>query len=122
MRRTLLMVTLVVCVGCGRSALEQAKIVGLTAKQTAESAYLTIRVEYLLGHVDEATMQEARSIYARFRLAQSAYVETLKVWEAGGEPQDLEALKDRIRTLAAALHALAQIEESAPSDAGDADP
>ena len=106
MKRTLAIVILVLCAGCGRSALEQAKIVGLAAKQTAESAYLTIRVEYLLGHVDEATMEQARSHYARFRLAQSAYVEALKVWEAGGEPADLEALKRRVGAIAAGLHAI----------------
>ena len=106
MRRTLALVTVVFCTGCGRSALQEARVVGLTAKQTAESAYLTIRVEYLLGHVDEATMEEARMLYARFNLAQSAYVEALKVWEAGGRPADLEALKQRVAALAAALHAL----------------
>ena len=107
MKRTLTIAMLLVCAGCGRTALEQAKVVGLAARQTAESAYLTVRVEYLLGHVDEATMAEARRLYTRFRLAQSAYVEALTVWEAGGRPDDLDALKDRIRTLAADLHALA---------------
>jgi len=111
MRRTLTIAIVLLCAGCGRSALERAKVVGLAARQTAESAYFTVRVEYLLGHVDEATMAEARRLYARFRLAQSAYVGALKVWEAGGRPDDLDALKNRIRTLAAALHALADVRD-----------
>jgi hypothetical protein len=34
--------------------------------------------------VDDVTMERARSLYARFELAQKAYVATLELWETGG--------------------------------------
>ena len=108
MRKTLCLFGVLFLFGCGSSALERAKVVGLTARQTAEAAYLTLRIEYLLGHVDESTMEEARSLYERFRLAQTAYVEALRLWEEGRRPERLEALKVRIETLAARLHRLAE--------------
>ena len=106
MRKMMLVGAVVLCAGCTTTALHRAKLAGLTAKQTAESAYLTVRMEYLLGRVDEETMQTARRHYARFRVAQRAYVEALRLWEAGGRPDDLEALKQRITALATQLHAL----------------
>ena len=93
--------------GCGQTALERAKVVGLTARQTAESAYLTVRVEYELGHVDEATMDRARALYARFVRAQKAYVAAIELWEQGAPPPDLVTLREEVTALAAALHALA---------------
>ena len=90
---TMLAAALVLAPGCGRTALERAKVVALTARQTAESAYLTVRIEWELGHVDQATMDRARSLYARFELAQRAYVNALELWERGSPRPDLEALR-----------------------------
>jgi len=106
MRRIAICAVFVLCFGCAATGLHSAKLVGLTAKQTAESAYLTVRMEYLLGRVDEETMQAARLHYARFQVAQRAYVEALRLWEAGGRPDDLETLKARVTNLAARLQAL----------------
>ena len=102
-----LVAALVLASGCGQTALQQAKVVGLTAKQTAETAYLTVRIEWELGHVDAATMGKARSLYARFELAQKAYVAALELWEGGAPEPDLQTLREEVTVLAAALHALA---------------
>lgn len=101
--------------GCGQTALDQAKSAGLASKQTAEAAYLTVYTEYLLGHVDEATVDRARVLYARWVLAQSAYVAALRLWETGQSPADLPALKAQITGLAAELHALASNAERQPT-------
>ncbi len=93
--------------GCGQTALDRAKVAGLTAKQTAETAYVTVRVEYLRGHVDEGTMGRAAALYEDFRRAQAAYIEILAIWEAGGAPADPAALQNDIASLAAALQAIA---------------
>ena len=68
----------------------RAKVVWLKTKQTAETAHLTMRIECELGHVDEATMDRARSLYARFEMAQKAYVAALELWEQGARQPDLE--------------------------------
>jgi len=101
--------------GCGQTALQRAKVVGLAAKQTAETAYLTVRIEWELGHVDESTMARARSLYARFEVAQKAYVAALELWENGAPEPDLTALRQQVQEIAAVLHALAlEVESRSP--------
>ncbi len=110
MRRVVMVMLAAVLVpvsGCGQTALQRVKIVGLTAKQTAETAYLTVRIKWELGHVDERTMDRTRSLYARFELAKKAYVAALELWETGAPQPDRETLREQVTLLAAALHALA---------------
>jgi len=102
-----LVAALILVAGCGQTPLQQAKVVGLTAKQTAETAYLTVRIEWELGHVDDAAMNKARSLYARFEMAQKAYVAAIELWESGAPEPDLQTLRQDVTVLAAALHALA---------------
>ena len=113
----MLVAALVLTAGCGQTALQQAKVVGLTAKQTAETAYLTVRIEWALGHVDETTMDRARSLYARFEMAQKAYVAAIELWENGALQPDLATLREEVTALAAALHALALDVKSKPPPA-----
>jgi hypothetical protein len=101
-------VFLAILSGCGRTALNEAKAAGLAARQTAEAAYLTLRVESLLGRVDEPTMEAARRLYTRYAAAQRAYVDALALWEAGGPAQDPAALSENVIALAADLQALAE--------------
>ena len=107
MRRLIVVLSLSLLAGCGQSALQQAKLAGLATKQTAETAYLTVRVEYLLGHVDEATMEKARDLYARYALAQQAYHDAVALWESGAAHDDPAALSAQLAALAAQLTALA---------------
>lgn len=110
MRRAMLievMLAGVLVAGCGQTALRQAKVVALTAKQTAETAYLAVRIEWELGHVDQGTMDRARALYAQFEMAQKVYVDALELWENGAPQSNLDALRDQVTALAAALHALA---------------
>jgi len=109
MRVLRIVMLLVVCLaGCGQTALKQAKVAGLAAKEAAETAYLTVRIEYLLGHVDDATMARARSLYARFEMAQKAYVAAIQLWEHGApQPENLDQLRKTVADLAASLHAIA---------------
>jgi hypothetical protein len=101
------MLACVLVAGCGQTALQQAKVVALTAKQTAETAYLTVRIEWELGHVDQSTLDRARALYAQFELVQTAYVAALELWEHGAPQSNLEALREQVTALSAALHALA---------------
>jgi len=101
------LVVVVAAHGCAGSALNRAKTAGLVAKQTAESAYLTVRIEWELGHVSDETMDRARALYVRYVAAQRAYVALLAVWEASNtQPADLVAQRERVVALATALHAL----------------
>ena len=107
MRRTALVFLVAIATGCVGSALQEAKLVGLAARETAEAAYLTIRIEYLLGNVSQETMNQARLLYARYVRAQTAYVEALRIWETRQIPADVEVLKASIVAIAAELRLLA---------------
>jgi hypothetical protein len=97
----------VLVAGCGQTALQRAKVVALTAKQTAETAYLTVRIGWELGHVDQATKDRARALYAQFEMVQTAYVNALELWQNGAPQSNLDTLRDQVTAMAAALHALA---------------
>ena len=107
MKRLAVAFALAMLAGCGQSALQTAKLAGLASKQTAEAAYLTVRVEYLEGRVDEQTMQKARDLYARYALAQQAYHDAIVLWESGAAQEDPAVLRAQVGALAAALEALA---------------
>ena len=104
------LLVIVLAAGCVRPTLRDVKLAALAAKETAETAYITIRVQYLLGRVDAATMQRARELYVSWALAQEALLSAIASAETGvasGSGQDIASLRRRVEVFAAELGRLA---------------
>ena len=123
MRNRLMPCALIVALaaGCVRPTLRDAKLAALAAKETAETAYLTVRVQYLLGRVDEATMLRARELYVSWKLAQEALLSVIAAAETGtpSAAGEIAMLRRRVEVLSAELARMAaEVKTGAPQRAG----
>ena len=97
------------------------ELAALAAKETAETAYLTVRVQYLLGRVDEATMLRARELYVSWKLAQEALLSVIAAAETGtpSAAGEIAMLRRRVEVLSAELARMAaEVKTGAPQRAG----
>lgn len=97
-------------VGCQTTALEGAKVVGITAVHTAEAAIFALAVEYEEGRLPEATMRRAVQLYQRWVMAYTAYKGLVELWEqTGREPENLDDFQRQAVALANELHQLVDL-------------